>query len=121
MIVGNTTVTRPEKLDAKLKEEKGGLSGQLLRDLATERIADFYKLTGGRLPIIGAGGVASAADAYAKIRAGATLVQVYTGLIYEGPQLVPDILNGLVTLLKKDGFTHISQAVGIDAQRAKAA
>ena len=121
LIVGNTTVTRPEKLDARLKEEKGGLSGQLLRDLATERISDFYKLTGGRLPIIGAGGVSSAADAYAKIRAGATLVQVYTGLIYEGPQLVPDILNGLVDLLKKDGFTHISQAVGIDAQRAKAA
>lgn len=121
LIVGNTTVTRPDKLDAKLKEEKGGLSGQLLRDLATERIADFYKLTGGRLPIIGAGGVASAADAYSKIRAGATLVQVYTGLIYEGPQLVPDILNGLVALLQKDGFTHISQAVGIDARAAKAA
>ncbi len=121
LIVGNTTVTRPDKLDAKLKEEKGGLSGQLLRDLATERIADFYNLTGGRLPIIGAGGIASAADAYAKIRAGATLVQVYTGLIYEGPQLVPDILNGLVDLLQNDGFTHISQAVGIDAQNAMAA
>ncbi|HYD19642.1 MAG TPA: quinone-dependent dihydroorotate dehydrogenase [Patescibacteria group bacterium] len=115
LIVGNTTVSRPDKLDKKLVDEKGGLSGQLLRDLATERVADFYRLTGGRLPIIGAGGVASAADAYAKIRAGATLVQVYTGMIYEGPQLVPDILNGLVALLQKDGFSNISQAVGLDA------
>ncbi len=114
LIVSNTTVTRPDKLAKELKEEKGGLSGQLVKDLATERIADFYRLLGGRLPIIGVGGVASAADAYAKIRAGATLVQMYTGLVYEGPGVVPDILNGLVELLKRDGFSNVTQAVGVD-------
>lgn len=116
LIVSNTTVTRPEKLDAKLKEEKGGLSGQLLRDLATERVADFYRLTGGRVPIIGVGGISSAADAYAKIRAGASLVQLYTALVYEGPALVPSILTGLSSLLKRDGFNNVMQAVGADAR-----
>ena len=118
LIVSNTTVTRPAALDAKLKDEKGGLSGQLLSDLATERIADFYKLTQGKLPIVGVGGIATAADAYAKIRAGASLVQVYTALVYEGPALVPNVLAGLVHLMRKDGFNHISEAVGADVKLA---
>lgn len=112
LIVSNTTVTRPEKLAAKLKDEKGGLSGQLLRALATERVGDFYKLVNGRIPIIGAGGVSSAEDAYEKIRAGASLVQMYTGLVYEGPAVVPRILNGLSALLKRDGYRNVAQAVG---------
>lgn len=116
LIVSNTTITRPEKLKKELKEEKGGLSGQLVKELATERIADFYRLLGGRIPIIGVGGIASAEDAYAKIRAGATLVQIYTGLIYEGPAVIVSILNGLVDLLKKDGFSNVAQAVGIDSR-----
>lgn len=118
LIVSNTTVTRPDALAKELKEEKGGLSGQLLRDLALERIRDFYALTGGRIPIIGVGGISNAEDAYARIRAGATLVQLYTALVYEGPALVPDILNGLVALLKRDGFNNVMQAVGADARDA---
>ncbi len=112
LIVSNTTVTRPEKLAAHLREEKGGLSGALLTDLSTRMIADMYALTSGRIPIIGAGGVSSADDAYDKIRAGASLVQVYTGLIFEGPTLIPRTLQGLAERLQKDGYTSVSEAVG---------
>lgn len=115
LIVGNTTVTRPKGLDPALVDERGGLSGALLKDLATERIRDFYRLTAGRVPIIGVGGIASAEDAYAKIRAGASLVQLYTGLIFEGPGLVPEILQGLNLLLARDGFKNVAEAVGRDA------
>lgn len=112
LIVSNTTVARPEKLAARLKSEKGGLSGALLKDIATQTIRDMYRLTGGRLPIIGVGGVSCAEDAYEKIRAGAALVQLYTALVYEGPLLIPRILEGLVRLLEKDGFRNVSEAVG---------
>lgn len=114
LVVSNTTVSRPEALAKDLREEKGGLSGALLRDLAAERLADFYALTGGKLPIIGAGGISSAQDAYARIRAGATLLQIYTALVYGGPDLVISILKGLAALLKRDGYAHLSQAVGAD-------
>jgi dihydroorotate dehydrogenase len=112
LIVSNTTVSRPATLAATLKDQKGGLSGQLLKDLSTEAVGDFYRLTGGNLPIVGAGGISSAADAYEKICAGASLVQVYTGLVFEGPGLVRLILEGLPALLKRDGFSRISDAVG---------
>ncbi|MDE1153904.1 MAG: quinone-dependent dihydroorotate dehydrogenase [Micavibrio sp.] len=118
LIVSNTTVTRPAQLKPSLKREKGGLSGQLLKPLATAKIAAFYKLLAGRLPIVGVGGIATAEDAYEKIRAGASLVQVYSGLVFEGPKLVPNVLTGLEALLKRDGYTHISHAVGVDAQVA---
>ena len=117
LIVGNTTVTRPRGLDPMLVDERGGLSGELLKELSTQRIADFYKLLGGKMPIIGVGGISSAQDAYDKIRAGASLLQLYTGLIFEGPQLIPDILQGLNLMLARDGFKNVSEAVGCDAEK----
>jgi len=114
LVVSNTTTARPEALAPHLREEAGGLSGQLLKDHACAVLGDFYRLTGGRLPLIGVGGIASAEDAWRRIRAGASLVQIYTGLVYEGPALVPDILRGLSERLRTAGLAHISQAVGAD-------
>lgn len=112
LVVSNTTLARPGTLSAEVRQEKGGLSGRLLAPFSTAVIADFYRLTEGRLPIVGVGGIASAQDAYDKIRAGASLVQLYTALVFQGPALIPRILEGLVALLEKDGFTSIAQAVG---------
>ncbi|TAL32479.1 MAG: quinone-dependent dihydroorotate dehydrogenase [Alphaproteobacteria bacterium] len=112
LIVSNTTVTRPAQLSAPLREEKGGLSGQLLTSLSTGVIGDFYTLTKGVIPVIGAGGIGSAEDAYAKICAGASLVQVYTALVFEGPGLISQILEGLAAMLKRDKFGTIADAVG---------
>jgi dihydroorotate dehydrogenase len=78
----------------------------------------MYRLTQGRLPLIGVGGIASAADAYAKIRAGASLVQLYTGLVFEGPDLVGQIKSGLASLLAREGFGSIAEAVGTAAGAA---
>ena len=114
LIVSNTTVSRPDALAKELKEEKGGLSGALLCDLAAKRVADFYTLTEGKIPIVGVGGISTPENAYARIRAGATLLQLYTALVYGGPPLVVSILKGLAELLKKDGYSHLSQAVGAD-------
>jgi dihydroorotate dehydrogenase len=114
LIVGNTTIARPAGLDPRHAGEPGGLSGRPLFAPSTEILRDFYRLTQGRLPIIGVGGVAGAADAYAKIRAGATLVQLYSALVFEGPGLVRRIKQGLAELLERDGFTSITQAIGAD-------
>jgi dihydroorotate dehydrogenase len=94
--------------------EAGGLSGAPLRERATAVVRTLFRLAGGTLPIIGVGGIFSAADAYAKIRAGASLVQLYTGMIYEGPRVAHRIARGLVELLARDGVAHISDAVGKD-------
>jgi len=83
-----------------------------LMALSTEVLADLYRLTGGRIPLIGCGGVSSGEDAYAKIRAGATLVQLYTALVYEGPALVGRIKRNLAALLRRDGFPSVAAAVG---------
>jgi len=115
VILGNTTLDRPEYLPANFYEQQGGLSGRPLTDKSTTVIRNFYKHTEGKMPIIGAGGISSAEDAYAKIRAGASLVQLYTALVFQGPQLVADILTGLGRLLEKDGLDHISKAIGKDA------
>lgn len=112
LVISNTTVMRPPSLQHNLKNEKGGLSGVLLKTLATESIRDFYQRTEGRLPIVGVGGVSSAEDAYDKIKAGASLVQLYTALLYQGPALITRILDGLTQLLRQDGFQHVSDAVG---------
>lgn len=114
VILTNTTLSRPEELPKKFREQKGGLSGAPLTDLSTAIIRYFYGITKGQIPIIGVGGIGSAEDAYAKIRAGASLVQVYSNLIFQGPSLPSNINKGLLDLLKKDGFTHISEAVGAD-------
>ncbi len=114
LIVGNTTVARPETLAGAEKGEAGGLSGRPLFAPSTAVLGEIYRLTGGRVPLIGVGGVGSAADAYAKIRAGASLVQLYTALVYRGPGLVAEIKAGLAALLRRDGFTQVSEAVGAD-------
>jgi dihydroorotate dehydrogenase len=114
LIVSNTTIARPAGLDPRFAQETGGLSGRPLREPATEILRDIYRRTGGKLPIIGVGGVAGAQDAYAKIRAGASLVQLYTALVFEGPGLVRRIKDGLADLLARDGFANIAEAVGAD-------
>jgi dihydroorotate dehydrogenase len=87
-----------------------------LRDLAQQRLLDFRKSIAGALPLIGVGGIASAQDAYARIRAGASLVQLYSALVYEGPMLARRINAELLTLLKRDGLTNVGDAVGVDAR-----
>jgi dihydroorotate dehydrogenase len=114
LIVSNTTITRPP-LQSPHAMETGGLSGAPLRDLAQQRLVDFRKSTGGALPLIGVGGIANAEDAYARIRAGAALVQLYSALVYRGPTLARSINKGLAALLARDGFANVSEAVGIDA------
>jgi dihydroorotate dehydrogenase len=119
LIVSNTTVDRPAGLFSPYAIESGGLSGRPLFAASTSLLADMYRLTGGRLPLIGVGGVASAAEAYQKIRAGACLVQLYTALVFAGPSLVTDIKKGLAELLRRDGFTCIAEAVGAQAAHSR--
>ncbi len=114
LIVGNTTIARPEGLQSRHRHETGGLSGAPLFAPSTAVLRDFYRLTGGRLPLIGVGGIGSGADAYAKIRAGATLVQLYTAIIYEGPGLLGRANAELAALLDRDGFASVAAAVGAD-------
>jgi dihydroorotate dehydrogenase len=114
LIVGNTTITRPATLRSRHREETGGLSGRPLFTLSTQVLADMYTATGGRLPLVGAGGIASGADAYAKIRAGASLVQLYSALVYQGPALIGRIARDLAALLRRDGFARVADAVGAD-------
>lgn len=114
LIVGNTTTTRPPGLRGPAAAEAGGLSGRPLFVLSTGVLRDVYRATGGRLPLVGVGGIASGADAYAKIRAGASLVQLYTALIYEGPGLVARIKRDLAARLRADGFASVAAAVGAD-------
>lgn len=115
LVISNTTVTRPASLRSRFAHEPGGLSGEPLFALSTALISDMYRLTGGRIPIVGVGGVASGADAYKKIRAGASLVQLYSALVYQGPALVQKITQELAALLARDGFTAVSAAIGADA------
>jgi dihydroorotate dehydrogenase len=113
LIVSNTTITRPP-LQSRHAGEAGGLSGAPLKALAHQRLADFRKATGGHMPLIGVGGIASAEDAYSRIRAGASLIQLYSALVFEGPFLARRINKGLIDLLRRDGLTNISEAIGID-------
>ncbi len=112
VIMGNTTLSRPDSLKSTHKGETGGLSGAPLMTLSTDRLSALYRLLDGRLPLIGAGGVASGQDAYLKIRAGASLVQLYSAMVFHGPELVQTIKKDLAARLKADGFTHVSEAVG---------
>ncbi|MEZ5710002.1 MAG: quinone-dependent dihydroorotate dehydrogenase [Blastomonas sp.] len=114
LIISNTTLSRPA-LASRHAGEAGGLSGAPLHDLALQRLRDFRKATGGAMPLIGVGGIASADQAYARIRAGASLVQLYSALAFAGPALVRDINRGLVALLRRDGLASIGEAVGLDA------
>ncbi|MBT3790334.1 MAG: quinone-dependent dihydroorotate dehydrogenase [Alphaproteobacteria bacterium] len=113
LIVSNTTLSR-DGLENANKSEVGGMSGIPLFALSTEVLRDMYRLTRGSVILIGAGGIASGADAYAKIRAGASLVQFYTALAYAGPRLVVTIKQELAALLQRDGFSSVADAVGAD-------
>ena len=112
LIVSNTTITRPDLL-SRHAGETGGLSGAPLRDLALTRLSDFRQASGGGIPLIGVGGIASAEEAYARIRAGASLIQIYSAMVYEGPALAKRINHGLIDLLRRDGLTSVAEAVGI--------
>ena len=115
LIVSNTTIARPPTLTSSARDEAGGLSGRPLLAPSTALLADLYRRTEGRVPLIGVGGIASAAEAYAKIRAGASLVQLYTALVYQGLGLVGEIKTGLAQKLAADGFASVAEAVGADA------
>jgi dihydroorotate dehydrogenase len=116
LVVGNTTLSRPESLRSPHAKEAGGLSGKPLFPLATAVLQKTYRLAGGKIPLIGVGGVSDARTAYAKIRAGASLVQLYSALVYQGPDLAARIARQLPALLKADGYAHVSQAVGADCR-----
>jgi len=114
-ICSNLTKNRrnPKIID-DVVSDKGGLSGKVLTDLSDEMIRYVYRKTAGRAVIIGCGGVFTAEDAYKKIRAGASLIQLITGMIFEGPQVISEINMGLAKLIERDGFKTISEAVGAD-------
>jgi len=115
IIVSNTTDSHREKLSDIQKNEKGGLSGQPLKDLSTKLIKKFYRETKGKIQIIGVGGVDSGHAAFEKICAGADAVQLYTGMVYKGPGVVKEMKKELITILKKEKLKNISEAVGINA------
>lgn len=121
IIATNTTIRRDrlktnilEATGKPITEEAGGISGEPVKERSTEVIRYIYQYTQGKMPIIGVGGIFDAEDAWSKITAGASLLQVYTGWIYEGPWLVPQILTGLLAKLERLGLSHISEAVGLD-------
>ena len=116
LIVSNTSAGLRDDLQSRGKLEVGGLSGRPLFAPSTAMLREVYRLSEGALPLIGVGGIASGADAYAKIRAGASLVQLYTALVYQGPGLVRRIKADLTSLLAADGFAHVADAVGADAK-----
>jgi dihydroorotate dehydrogenase len=114
LIVSNTTIERPASLKSGQARETGGLSGAPLFQPSTALLSEMYKLTNGRILLVGVGGIGSGKQAYAKIRAGASLLQLYSALVYQGPALVNEINLDLIRLMKKDGFYHIGDAVGAD-------
>jgi dihydroorotate dehydrogenase len=119
IVATNTTITRPQTNDPALQRiyaQAGGLSGRPLRARSTEVIRHLYRQTRGTLPIMGVGGIFDAADAWEKITAGASLVQVYTGMVYEGPGVAKAIVTGLLQRLAQRGMSHLRQAVGVEAQ-----
>jgi dihydroorotate dehydrogenase len=118
IVATNTTIARPETTDERLRRtysETGGLSGRPLRARSTEVIRHIHKQTHGTLPVMGVGGISSAEDAWEKVTAGATLIQIYTGLVYEGPALVKHIVRGLKQRVEERGFKSLQQAVGTNS------
>lgn len=117
IVATNTTLSREAVKDHPHAGEAGGLSGKPLTEISTSWVKEIYQEVGDKVPIIGVGGIFTGEDAYEKIRAGASLVQVYTGMIYQGPGIVKQINKKLLRLMARDGFTHISEAVGVDARK----
>jgi dihydroorotate dehydrogenase len=116
VIISNTTLSRPE-LHSLHAKETGGLSGAPLFDLSTQQLARFYLLTQGKIPLIGVGGIANADQAWSKICAGASLLQLYSALVFQGPELVQDILAGLSRKLAAKNFAALSEVVGSSAEQ----
>lgn len=116
MIVSNTTNVRPESLLSNHKHEVGGLSGDPIKARSTECIRTMYKLTNGKVPIIGVGGVGSGRDAYDKLKAGASLIQVYSMMVYEGPGVVSRIRRELAEIIYEEGHNSVSDVVGADQE-----
>ncbi len=114
IIIGNTTLSRPASLRSERRGETGGLSGAPLTSLSTEVLRKTAQRVERQFPLVGCGGIGSGADAYAKIRAGATLVQLYSAMVYEGPPLVRRIKDELAALLVRDGFASVADAMGAD-------
>lgn len=115
LIISNTTIAREESLKGASKNEKGGLSGRPLTQRSTELVAKFYKLTKGKIPIVGVGGVFNGQDAFDKITAGASAVQLYTSMIYHGPPIIEKVKRELNQLLESNGFENVEQARGTKA------
>ena len=113
LIISNTTISRPP-LRSRYAGESGGLSGAPLRDMALQRLRDFRRASGGAMPLIGVGGIATAQDAWERIKAGASLIQLYSAMVYEGPGIARAINRGLEALMKQEGFATIGEAVGSD-------
>jgi dihydroorotate dehydrogenase len=114
IIVANTTVSRPS-LRSRNANEQGGLSGRPLKALALKALRDFRSASGGEMPLIGVGGISNADDAWERIKAGASLVQLYTAMVYEGPGIARRIAHGLAQRLKREGFANIEEAVGSES------
>jgi dihydroorotate dehydrogenase len=113
-IISNTTLNHD--CIPKERDEIGGLSGKPLFDMSTNQLKKMYQYTEGKLILIGVGGVFNGRDVYQKMRSGATLVQLYSGLIFEGPKIIPNIKKELIELMERDGFKNITEIIGIDAK-----
>jgi dihydroorotate dehydrogenase len=116
LVISNTTTTRPTGLRSPHALQGGGLSGRPLFELSTTKLYQMRERVGDKLVLVGVGGVSSGADAYEKIRAGASLVQLYTALTFDGPDLVRRIKRDLLACLKRDGFADVNAAIGVDAR-----
>jgi dihydroorotate dehydrogenase len=114
LIVSNTTVSRPP-LKSRNGNEAGGLSGAPLRPLALDALRKFRRASAGEIPLVGVGGIGNADDAWERIRAGASLVQLYSAMVYEGPGIAQRIARGLAQRLQREGFANINEAVGSEA------
>ena len=119
IILTNTTTSRPDSLQSPNKVETGGLSGRPLAARSTECIRHVYQWTHGQIPIIGVGGIFTAADVYEKLRAGASVVQVYSGMVYRGPGMITRLRHELDELLVRDGFSDIQEVIGLDHRQQK--
>jgi dihydroorotate dehydrogenase len=114
VIISNTTLARPHLVSRHAKQQ-GGLSGKPLFDLSTRQLAKFHQLSGGKLPLIGVGGISDAETAWRKILAGASLLQIYSALVFQGPELITDILDGIARRLRDLHLVSISEAVGLQS------
>ena len=117
LIVSNTSKSRPNTLLSPHKIEIGGLSGRPIKDIAHRTLHQVYQLTSGTIPLVGVGGIESGNDAYQRIRAGASLIEIYTAMTFHGPGLIQTMKRDLDACLERDGFNSVSEAVGADHRR----